>query len=366
MARAGRSLSELVREIEARIESKKDIVAPVSKLRAAVVDKQPKLILANGGDKVYDINQVAHAQVAEYAGIPLPYYKRMQDNDPDLLCTNINRWLEDKANAGEARMLRLLGPTMRAMLSRSFRVTLECEDMLEAALPVIKEVGGTVVSCDVTDTKMYVKVVDHSIQAELPEGVVIGEGHNSIRVMSPALTVGTSEVGHGSAFVRYGVWDGKCTNLMGFEYGFRQVHTGTRHAITDEAYELLSDATKTEMEKATLMQIADFIRGGFDRARFDARMIKMRGAVEDKLPVKDVVEVVTRAARKFNFTKVEQEGVQAELIEGGNFTRFGLQAAVTKFSQSKEVSYDRASELEGIGGDIIELAPSQWRELVAA
>src|ERR1700757_1977201 len=167
MARIGRSLSALCAEIESRAESKKDVIDPVSKLDVAVIDNQPKLLLANGDTTAYDINPVAHAQIAEYAGIPKAYYDRMLANDPKLLADNIRRWLADKAKDGDGRMLRLLGPTLRALLSRSYRVTLENEDLLEAALPTLRDLGVMIASCEVTDTKMYVKVVDESVKYDL-------------------------------------------------------------------------------------------------------------------------------------------------------------------------------------------------------
>jgi hypothetical protein len=366
MARVGMSLSQLAAEIESRAEQKKDLIVPVSKLDIAVIDDQPKLIVSNGTDTAFDINPVAHAQIAEYMGIPMQYYRRMLENDPVLLANNVRRWMQDKIKNGEGRMVRLLGSTLRAMLSNGFRVTLENEDLLEAALPALKSIDAMIVSCAVTDTRMYLKVVDKSVQVDLPSGAKLGEGHVRIRTMSPALILGNSEVGHGSFFVDYGVWDGYCTNLAGFGSAFRRVHSGARHELTADAYELLSDETKTATDRATLMQVGDIIKGAFNRAKFDANLAKMRDAVADPIPVTDVVQVVTRAARKFNFSKIETDGIQAALLEGADYTRFGLQAAVTQFSQSTEVSYDRASELEKIGGDVIELAPSQWRELVAA
>jgi hypothetical protein len=42
-----------------------------------------------------------------------------------------------------------------------------------------------------------------------------------------------------------------------------------------------------------------------------------------------------------------------------------LHAAVTRAAEDVE-SYDRASQLEVLGGEIIELAKSDWRELAMA
>ena len=52
------------------------------------------------------------------------------------------------------------------------------------------------------------------------------------------------------------------------------------------------------------------------------------------------------------------------LIQGGDLSKFGLSNAVTRFSQDVE-SYDRASQLEQLGGEVIALPRSEW-ELIAA
>ena len=44
---------------------------------------------------------------------------------------------------------------------------------------------------------------------------------------------------------------------------------------------------------------------------------------------------------------------------------YGLVQAVTRASQDVE-DYDRASEMEQLGGQILELAPGQWRTISEA
>ena len=55
---------------------------------------------------------------------------------------------------------------------------------------------------------------------------------------------------------------------------------------------------------------------------------------------------------------------QAQIIEGGDLTKFGLFNAITRFSQDVG-SYDRASALEQLGGEVITLPRGEW-ELIAA
>lgn len=50
------------------------------------------------------------------------------------------------------------------------------------------------------------------------------------------------------------------------------------------------------------------------------------------------------------------------LVEGSDLTLYGLSNAVTRYSQDVE-SYDRASELEAIGYNVLSMGQSQWNRL---
>jgi hypothetical protein len=51
------------------------------------------------------------------------------------------------------------------------------------------------------------------------------------------------------------------------------------------------------------------------------------------------------------------------LSRGRDFTRYGLQAAITRAS-ADIAEYERATELERLGGRIILLPPSEWDALL--
>ena len=50
------------------------------------------------------------------------------------------------------------------------------------------------------------------------------------------------------------------------------------------------------------------------------------------------------------------------LIQGGDLSAWGLGNAVTRAAQDV-ASYDRATEMESIGGKVIELSPAEWRTM---
>jgi hypothetical protein len=75
--------------------------------------------------------------------------------------------------------------------------------------------------------------------------------------------------------------------------------------------------------------------------------------------------VVELSSRKLGLLESEGKSVLKHLIEGGDVSRFGLYNAITRMSQDVE-SYDRATELERIGAQVIELPKADWRVLAEA
>jgi hypothetical protein len=77
----------------------------------------------------------------------------------------------------------------------------------------------------------------------------------------------------------------------------------------------------------------------------------------------DPVQVVEVTAKRFDLTDQERGGVLNALIEAGDLSQYGLHAAVTRYSQRDEVEYMRATELERLGGQILDLSPRDWQVL---
>jgi hypothetical protein len=368
MAKIGRSLTDLAQEIERRAAAKADFVAPASKLEMVVVNDAPALAMHNGTVHTFTPTEIANGQIAEYAGIPMAYYRRMMANDPQLLATNVNRWLQDKAQAGDKRMLRTMDGKARALLSDRYR-TLENEDLASAVLPVLLDRNLLIISCEVTDARLYIKAVDRSIERDVPTGKKMGDAsHTFFDTCSPAISISNSEVGSGALSVETGVYTRVCTNLAMIGTNMRKYHTGARMAggVEDAVYAMLTDETKQASDKAVWLQTRDMVAAAFDNAKFDAMCAKLGNAAQDVVPAEQVVEVVKRVSRRYSLTEGEGKGVLAALIADGDLTRYGVHSALTRFSQVDAVDYDRATELERIGGDVIELGANDWRALVAA
>ena len=69
--------------------------------------------------------------------------------------------------------------------------------------------------------------------------------------------------------------------------------------------------------------------------------------------------------KKAGLTDDERGGIMRHLITGGDLSQWGLANAVTRHSQDV-AGYDRATELEVLGGTIIELDPRDWKAIAEA
>lgn len=361
----GRDLEALLQEVLRQKQSKRDFVAPTNHLALQVVggDRVELVVGSEEGDTKleFGINDHAHSQIGGHVKIPAAYYERMRQEDPHLLAVNVNAWFRKDP---VPRMVRVLDERTRGFMSDRYR-QLDNSDLLEAALPPLLESGVNVMSCDVTEKRLYLKVVDERIRRDLPTGVELGKGHYQFDTISPALVLSNSEVGAGALSVQTSVWTGGCSNLMVIkERSMRKYHLGGRHELGDDVYRMLSDTTKKLTDAALWAQLKDVVAGAFDIARFDAQVDRLKAASQDKIEG-DVVKVVEITAEKIGLKEEERISVLNHLIKSGNLSRYGLQAAVTRAAEDAE-SYERASELEELGGEIIELPKSDWQEIATA
>jgi hypothetical protein len=288
----------------------------------------------------------------------------MAVEQPALLATNVNQWLRAEDKKEDKRMVRVLDGNVRAVLSNRYRA-LENEDLAEAVLPLLLDMDLMILSSEITDRRFYIKAVSNAIKQDVPTGKRMGDGgHTIFDTVQPGITIANSEVGFGALSVSSTVWTRACTNLADFGASIRKAHLGGRSDVSDDVYQLLSDKTKQKTDEALWHQIRDVVKNAFNEAKFGALTKKLGKASEDKI-TGDVVEVVERVGKRFNLAEGDRKGILARLIEGGDLTRYGLHSAVTRHSADVE-SYDDATELEKIGGNIIDLAPSQWSEVLKA
>lgn len=358
----GRTLSALAEEIERQRDNRKDLLANTAKASMHVAPGGIELKL--GEDHRYGINSLGHRQIAEHTGVPAKYYQKMQEEAPWLLATNVDAWFQKYP---ATRLVRTMDGKVRAFLSDSYR-PLENYDLAEAVLPILQEMKMDIMSCEITETRLYIKAVDERLKADVPSGRKMGDGsHVFFDTCSPAAIISNSEVGCGTLSIETGVFTKVCTNLaMIAGQGMKRRHVGAKHFMADleSIQHLLSDDTKKASDRAVFMQVRDVLKNAFNEERFVANTDKLKGLAAQPI-TGDAVKVVELSSKRLGIFESESKSVLRHLIEGGDLTRYGLFNAVTRTAQDIE-SYDRASELERIGGDVIELPANDWQRLAIA
>lgn len=356
----GRTLSELAKEIERQHDTKVDLVASTEHMVMEAQDNG-RVDLKIGDDHQFGINKIGHDQIATHAGIPAAYYRRMETEAPELLASNVNTWF---TSCPSKRMARTLDGKVRAFLSDSYRPLENC-DLAEAVLPILMDLRMEIMSCEITEQRLYIKAVDERIKADVPSGRRIGDGsHVFFDTCSPAVIISNSEVGMGSLSIATGIFTKVCTNLATIaDAGMKKRHLGAKTALDDgeNVRHLLTDETKQATDKAVWMQVKDVVQGAFNEAKFNTHVDKLKGLAELKI-VGDPVKVVELSSKRLGITETESKSVLRHLIEGGDLSKYGLFNAITRAAQDLD-SYDRASEFERFGGNVIELPKRDWDEV---
>lgn len=341
------SLQNMAAELERRQAAKKDFI-----IDTAQTQLTPALDL-EFADQRFQLNDIAHGQVAAALDVPQKYYDRMRRASPDLLAANVNHWLK---NEPKKRMLRTMDDTGRAFLSNAYQ-RVENEEIANVALPVLLDADQEVKieSCALTETRMYIKAVFPKIQGEVTPGDVVQYG----------LSISNSEVGMGSVKIEPLVYRLVCSNgLIIQDASLNARHIGRRAGIGEAVYEMLSDEARRADDSAILLKVRDIVRASFDEVRFERHLSIMRAAAGDKMTAHPEEAVKILAKRK-SLTEFESGSVLRHLIDGGDLSRWGMVNAVTRTAQDVE-NYDRATELEAMGGEILELPRTSWRTMAMA
>jgi len=364
--KAGRSLQDVAAEIMRQAQTKKDYIADTRAVEV-VNNVGGEVALAIKDQGSYDVKPIAHGQIAEHTKIPKPYYDRMLKEAPDLLANNVNRWFEKYP---APRLIRTLDGNARAFLSDKY-ATLDYQDFAEAAIPLLQQRKLTIQSCELTETRLYIKAVDEQLYRDVPVGYKMGDGsHRIFDTCAPAIILADSEVGFGRLVVETGVYTSACTNLCLFaKGGMKRTHVGARHKLTEgfdvsDLDEIMSAGTKRKTMEALWLQVRDVIASAFDENVIRRRAEQLEVAAGRQI-TGNVAKVIEVAADKFSLNETEKDSVLKHLAGGGNLSQYGLHAAITRAAQDVE-DYDRATELEYLGGRVIELPKTEWAELAEA
>lgn len=345
--KTGRTLQELALELDHQAAAKRDFIVSTEAMQMEDGAELFSLTrpLDSGMREVepFNMSDLFHRQLGASLGIPAKYYDKMRSDYPELLTQNVNGWFGHEPSK---HTIRTLDGTARAFLSDRYR-RIDNYDIAKATLPVIGEMpDAKVESCEVTENRMYLKMVNPRLEAEVQKGDIVQAG----------IMISNSEVGLGSVTVMPLVYRLVCLNgMIVNDLGQRKYHIGREN---EEAWELFSDETLQADDAAFMLKLADIVRTAVDEAKFGIVVDKLREAAKVKITA-HVPDVVELTAKQYGFTKNEETDILQHLITGGDLSLYGLSSAVTRASQDVP-DYDRATALESAGWQIATMPRDMW------
>ena len=350
--KSGLTLQELAVELHRQNEAKADYLVDTRSIRLDAYDSDVYLQMHNNDSvplEPLEVNAIAHQQIATYTSIPAAYYRRMLAEHPSLLAHNVNEWLQREP---AQRMLRTMDGTARAFLSNRYR-RIDNMEIAEIILPELQKLEGAVFeSCQITDSRMYIKVVNPRLQSEVSPGDIVQSG----------VIISNSEVGQGSVCIQPLVFRLVCSNGMVInDAQTKKYHLGRANS-TEGNLEIYSQDTLAAIDTAFIKQMRDTVAAAVDQARFVKVIDQMKAAREAAMNTQDIPNLVQLTGKEFGITEAERGGVLQHLIEGKDLSLYGLSNAVTRYAQDVE-SYDRSTELEGIGYKILTMSPRIWKSI---
>lgn len=352
----GKTMQEFALELARQNTAKKDYLLDSRNLVMDADFNGAMLTMHNeqtGTNTLLGMNEIAHSQVAQALGIPQRYYDKMRTESPELLAENVNTWFTVDP---KVRMIRTLDGTARAFLSDRYR-RIDNYQIAESVLPILQGLEVKFESTEITDSRMYIKVVNERLTQEVRPGDYVQSG----------IIITNSEVGMGTVTIQPLLYRLVCTNGMvvnDIKTGTRRRHVGKGNLANDD-YVLYADDTLLADDRALMLKIRDTIQASLDEVHFTNLVDNMRTAAEAKITTNNIPKMVELAAPDFGISKKEGEGILDYLIREGDLSLYGFANAVTRYAQDVE-SYDRSTELEAIGYNILTMPGRTWNNLQAA
>ena len=288
--KSGVTLQQMLTEVKRQSESKEDYLIAPNRLRMESYGKEMFLHLSDdSGTELIEpmtITGIAHRQIGTHLRIPAAYYDRMREERPDLLAYNANTWFKQESSQ---RMLRTLDGSARAYLSNRYR-RIDNIDIAGVTLPIL---GGLpdirFESCQITESRMYIKAVNPRLQAEVSPGDIVQAG----------IIISNSEVGLGSVSIQPLIYRLVCSNGMVVnDAQTRRNHVG-RVNEASENYQLYSEKTLEADDKAFAMKIQDTVRAVVDEVRFTRVVNMMREAKDAPMNTAAVPGIVKLVSKDF-------------------------------------------------------------------
>lgn len=347
-----------------------DVVAPATSIRSVdgnLVLTGTEPILGDEGvtltDGTYVPTTVAEEGLAAKLQIPLAYVRRMRADRPDLFDANVNGWLHgpglplDGPHPGpdpRSFLVRCFkgddgGPGVaRAFLSQSYKV-IDNLDILTAALEGVRESGAEieVVGADLTERRMYVRIMAPAIQALAPtllrsyRSPFTGATGADNPIVFAGFVLSNSETGCGAFTITPRLVVQVCSNGMTItKDALRSIHLGSK---MDEGVVRWTDDTQAKNLALVTAQARDAVATFLDTAYVERALASIEETAAK--PLGAPAEAIKIVSTRLRYTEQQAAGILDHFIRGGDTTAGGVLHAVTSYAQVIPDA-DEAAEFE--------------------
>jgi hypothetical protein len=360
-------LAGLLRDQQAR---KVDIVAPATAIHAEggrlVIDDTAPVIGPDGvtmTSGAYTPTDVCDQGVADKLGIPAAYLRRLREHKPGLYDANVNGWLDGDDRKFLLRGLRADSPgggsgVARAFLSDGYKI-IDSLDVLMAALDGVRQSGAPVQvdGCDLTERRMYVRVVCEQVRALAPallagyRSPFTGAAGADNPVVFAGFVITNSETGCGAFSLTPRLVVQICRNGMTITRdAMRAVHLGER---LEEGVVAWSDNTRDRTLALITAKTTDAAAAFLDPGYVERALRQIEKDAGQ--PVTDPQETIRTVSQRLRFTDTQQADILNHFIHGGDVTAGGVMHAVTSVAQTL-ADADAAHEMESAALRALEVA----------
>lgn len=346
---------------------------------------------------VYDPNDVFVGHVADSLKTGLPFTRRMFTDRPDIAAEVVNGLLHGKAepklgpldvdmyrfepdsrnflfrgftDAGQGYENRAVA---RALLSQKYRI-IDNFDVVTAVLDAINKSDAngeiTVMSADLTDRKMFIRMLAPTVQinagrlldgyrSPFADGSITRAGAYDLDKVAKAANrwggdgatmwagfeLSNSETGDGRFTLTPRAEFRVCNNGLKIVSDVAgMMHLGVK---LDQGSINWSDETQEALLKTVKSMTGDAIRTWLSADYWNDQIDKIAAKAAKPVGVAAAPKVVERVGKALTFSDSERESVLAHFFAAGQFSSGGVMNAITSVAQTVD-SAERASDLEGL------------------
>lgn len=361
----GKNLQELAKELEHIRDTARDFIVPTKQLKAVAKEK---VVTLNFDNKAFQLNDHSSNQVAGRTKIPQQYFQKLALENPGLLADNINhglRNMEDRQFQNKERIASNMVRTVeqagvqvvRGFMSDRFRA-LDNHELFESVFPTFKKHGLQVVSSEITQYRMYIKVLSPSLKSKIKD---VND------IVQYGLVISNSDVGAGSVRVEPLIYRLVCKNGMITNTAMRKYHVG-RSQSEEEAYELFTEKTRNMDNKAFWAKVKDLVEGSLKPENFEKEVDRFRLAANQKIISKDAEKVVEVTMKTIGLSgEDKKKSILSALAtgnEGAGYTKYGLVNSFTRVAhEDTALDYEGSIQMERAAGEIMALTEKQWERI---